>query len=133
MQRVAWSLIFRVSNRVKAMKELQRAEALLGQNLQVVSFEPYWKIDGEWRCEGTAQLEAASLDQLVTRSLLQANRLEWSVLGPHLDEAGNLESFEGTFQERPGRKARLQSLVWAHFHLSQQPLQPSSAQSPDQA
>lgn len=135
MQRVAWSLIFRVSNRLKAMKELQRAEALLGQNLQVVSFEPYWKIDGEWRCEGAAKLEAASLNQLVTKSLLQANRLasEWSVRGPHLDEAGKLESFEGTFQEGHGGKARLQSLVWAHFFLSQQPLQPSSAQSPDQA
>ena len=132
MHPVYWSLIFRVGNRDKAMKELRRAESLLGQSLQVASFEPYWKIDGEWRCEATAQIPAASPAELVTHSLLLANRLacEWSVLGPHFDQAGKLESFNGTFQVGPGRKTKLSSLVWADFSVSERPFEPWGGKPP---
>lgn len=133
---VYWSLIFRVGNRDKAMKELQRAEALLGQSLQVASFEPYWKIDGEWRCEATAQIPATSAAELVMNALLLANRLSyhWSVSGPHFNEAGKLESFTGTFQVGPANKTRLSSLVWADFLVSETRSEPSRAPSPpDQA
>lgn len=136
MHPVYWSLIFRVGNRDKAMKELRRAEALLGRTLQVASFEPYWKIDGEWRLEATAQIPATSADGLVTNSLLLANRLayHWSVSGPHFNEAGKLESFTGVFQVGPANKTKLSSLVWAHFSVSEDRSEPSSAQSPpDQA
>jgi hypothetical protein len=133
---VYWSLIFRVGNRDKAMKELRRAEALLGRSLQVASFEPYWKIDGEWRCEATAQIPGASAAELVTNALLLANRLayHWSVSGPHLDETGKLESFKGTFQVGPAYKTTLSSLVWADFLVRDESREPSGGQSrPDQA
>jgi hypothetical protein len=136
MHPVYWSLIFRVRNRDKAMKELRRAEALLGRSLQVASFEPYWKIDREWRCEATVQIAAASAAEPVTNSLLLANRLafEWSVLGPHFNEADKLESFTGIFQVGPGRKTTLSSLVWAHFEVTDEPREPSSGGArPDQA
>lgn len=133
---VHWSLIFRVGSRDKAMKELRRAEALLGRTFQVASFEPYWKTEGQWRCEANAQIPAACAAELVTNALLLANRLahQWSVLGPHFDEAGKLESFEGIFQVGPGHKTTLSSLVWAHFLARDEPREPSSGQSrPDQA
>ena len=132
MRPVYWSLIFRVGNRDKAVKELRRAEALLGQSLLVASFEPYWKIDGEWRCEATAQIEGASPAELIANSLLLANRLayQWSVLGPHLDQAGKLESFGGTFQAGPGQKTKLSSLVWADFSVSEKPFEPRGGKPP---
>lgn len=120
---VYWSLIFRVGNRDKAMKELRRAEALLGRSLQVASFEPYWKTEGQWRCEATAQIPAASAAELVTNALLLANRLvgQWQVNGPSLDETGKLRSFHGVFQDSQARHATLSSLVWAHFEVSDEP------------
>jgi hypothetical protein len=132
MHPVYWSLIFRVGNRDKAMKELHRAEALLGRSLQVASFEPYWKIDGEWRCEATAQIEAASAAELVTNSLLLANRLayNWSMHAPSFDEAGKLESFVGTFQVGPAQKTKLSSLVWANFSVSEKPFEPWGGKPP---
>lgn len=136
MHPVYWSLIFRVGNRDKAMKELRRAEALLGRTLQVASFEPYWKIDGRWRCEATAQIPAASVAEVVTNALLLADRLAggWHVRGPSLDETGKLLSFHGAFQDNEAKGARLSSLVWAHFSVSDERLEPSGGESrPDQA
>ena len=127
---VYWSLIFRVGNRDKAVKELLRAEGLLGQSLQVASFEPYWKIDGQWRCEATAQIPAASVAELVTNALLLANRLvgRWQVNGPSLDETGKLFSFQGVFQDSQADHARLSSLVWAHFSVSDERLEQGRGQ-----
>ncbi len=136
MHLVYWSLIFRVGNRDKAMKELRRAESLLGQSLQVASFEPYWKTEGQWRCEATAQIQAASVAELVTNALLLADRLAgwWHVRGPSLDEAGKLRSFHGAFQDNEGKDARLSSLVWAHFEVGDEPREPSGRESqPGQA
>jgi hypothetical protein len=136
MQPVYWSLIFRVGNRDKAMKELRRAEALLGRSLQVASFEPYWKIDGQWRCEATAHIPAATVAELVANVLVLANRLvgQWHVNGPSLDETGKLCSFHGAFQDSQAQHARLSSLVWAHFSVSSERFEPSGSESrPDQA
>jgi hypothetical protein len=126
MHPVYWSLIFRVGNRDKAMKELRRAEALLGRSLQVASFEPYWKTGGQWRCEATAQIEATSVAELVTNVLVLANRLAgwWHVRGPFLDQTGKLLGFHGAFQDDEAKDARLSSLVWAHFEVSEGPREP---------
>jgi hypothetical protein len=133
---VYWSLIFRVGNRDKAMKELRRAEALFGRSLRVASFEPYWKTDGQWRCEASAQLPATSAAELVTNALLLADRLAkwWHVHGPSLDETGKLLSFDGVFQDNEGKDARLSSLVWAHFEVKDEPCEPLGGESyPDHA
>lgn len=85
----------------------------------MASFEPYWKSDGQWRCEATAQIPAGSVAELVTNALLLANRLvgEWHVNGPSLDETGKLYSFHGVFQDSQAKHATLSSLVWAHFDV----------------
>lgn len=93
------------------------------------------KTDGQWRCEATAQIQAASVAELVTNALLLADRLAggWHVRGPSLDETGKLLSFNGAFQDNEGKDARLSSLAWAHFEVSGEPLEPSRGRAgPDE-
>jgi hypothetical protein len=114
---MAWTLMFRVSNRDKANKELARATSLLGRNLHLAKCERYWKISELWTCEAATLFETPSEAEQIVGYLLLANRLAigWHVLGPNYSDAG-LESFEGIFDRRQGH-AKLGSLEWAQFQM----------------
>jgi hypothetical protein len=114
---MAWTLMFRVSNRAKANKEFARANGLVGRKLHLAKYERYWKIPELWTCEAATQFETPSEAEQIVGYLLLANRLAigWHVLGPNYSDAG-LESFVGIFDRRQGQ-AKLASLEWAQFQM----------------
>ena len=113
------TLMFRVAHARKANKELERAEELLGQKLEVSKCEGYWKIPELWTCDASIEFDAPSVPEQITGILLRANKLAngWYVLGPFYRPDGSLESFTGIFQRRE-QAARIQSLEWAQFQAS---------------
>jgi hypothetical protein len=114
---MAWTLMFRVSNRDKAKKEFERTSRLLGRKLHLAKCERYWKIPELWTCDATTIFETPSEAEQIVGYLLLANRLAngWHVLGPNYS-GDALESFQGIFDRRHGH-AKLTSLEWAHFQM----------------
>jgi hypothetical protein len=115
---IAWTLMFRVSSREKAEKELERAGEILGQKLRLAKCERYWKIPELWTCNASSEFDAPSEAEQVFRCLMFADRLArgWSVSGPDLRPNGALEEFDGFFDHRHGH-AKIQSLEWAEFSV----------------
>jgi hypothetical protein len=123
---IGLTLMFRVSSRDKAKKQLQRAQELLGHELRLSKCERYWKIPELWTCDTTTHFEVPSIAEQITGCLLLANRLAtgWYVLGPHLRSDGTLETFGGTFDHRQSG-ANMQSLEWAEFQVLKSAASPS--------
>lgn len=95
-----WVLMFRVATEEEARRELAHAQEKLGVALRVQRCERYWKIPELWTCTATSQIDAVSIADRVTQTLLLANTLAigWYVLGPYLnDEDGSLTHFEAIY------------------------------------
>jgi hypothetical protein len=119
---IAWTLMFRVKNRQKADREIERAEALIGVKLPVVKCEPYWKDSRLWCVETVTALGSSDPHEQIAECLLLANKLAtgWHVLGPALESEGRLGQFTGIFDARRDH-TQLSSLAWAEFGVFAQP------------
>jgi hypothetical protein len=95
-----WVLMFRVATEEEAKRELAHAQETLGIVLRVERCERYWKIPELWTCTATSEIDAVSIADRVTQTLLLANKLAigWYVLGPYLnDDDGSLTHFEAIY------------------------------------
>ena len=117
---VYWTLMFRVSTREKAEKQISRAREILGGDLTLTKCERYWKIPELWRCEAETVFESSSPAEQIGGCLGLANKLAngWHVLGPHMNQDGVIEAFVGIFARRE-QSAAVQSLEWAEFQLGE--------------
>jgi len=122
-----WHLMFRVESEKKALHQLQRVSAALGNELNGIECKRYWKIPELWECDAQSALRPGSVTDLITASLLQANCLArgWYVLGPYFNGGGELESFSGIFNLKSGSRATATSLEWAHFELDVEAASPA--------
>lgn len=116
---VAWRLMFRVNDEVKANCCLDRA-------LQVVpaswsgKVEPYWKMPELWEVSLRSSFALpASNGVFETLTIAGQLGMSWNVTGPLIDNESDV-TFEGAFSAEHGRP-HITGLNWASFSVAKFP------------
>ena len=115
---VAWRLMFRVDDQVKADRCLGQALILIAALRPKVTHEPkpYWKIAGLWEVSLRGEMRSPAGEGILL--LLQAAEklaTGWQVSGLSTEE-NEVTAFEGVFNASNGR-AHARGLDWASFSV----------------